>query len=336
MAAGARVPAASCSARSGSSRRSMRPATPGRISPGEAEPALAVGSHVDSVPDGGWLDGALGVMGGLGVLRAWAGTERKPPLTLALVDWADEEGARFGRSLFGSSAAAGTLDPAELANARDADGLRAPGVLAENGVDLERVLECGSRLERLGAYLELHIEQGPGARGGGDQGRRGDRLRRGRASSLRDPGPGRPRRHDSDGRPPRRRARRGGGGAADRGDRARRGRCGDGRRASTTSRGSSRRSPGSPRCRWTSATGTRTPWRGCSPSTRDAVAASATERGCETSRGADLEDRADRLRPGAGRVGAGRLRTGHRNRLRAAQRRAPRCRLDGADACPPR
>ena len=129
--------------------------------PGEAEPALAVGSHVDSVPDGGWLDGALGVMGGLGVLRSWAGRERKPPLTLALVDWADEEGARFGRSLFGSSAAAGTLDPAEIANARDADGLRAPGVLAENGVDLERALECGSRLERLGAYLELHIEQGP-------------------------------------------------------------------------------------------------------------------------------------------------------------------------------
>jgi hydantoinase/carbamoylase family amidase len=129
--------------------------------PGEAEPALAVGSHLDSVPNGGWLDGALGVMGGLGVLRAWAGTEEKPPRTLALVDWADEEGARFGRSLFGSSAAAGSFDPAELADARDSDGLRAPGVLAENGVDLERVLECRARLERIGAYLELHIEQGP-------------------------------------------------------------------------------------------------------------------------------------------------------------------------------
>jgi hydantoinase/carbamoylase family amidase len=129
--------------------------------PGEAEPALAVGSHLDSVPNGGWLDGALGVMGGLGVMRAWAGTEGKPPRTLALVDWADEEGARFGRSLFGSSAAAGSFDPAELADARDSDGLRAPGVLAENGVDLERVLECRARLERIGAYLELHIEQGP-------------------------------------------------------------------------------------------------------------------------------------------------------------------------------
>jgi len=129
--------------------------------PGESERALAVGSHVDSVPNGGWLDGALGVMGALGVLRAWATADGQPPRTIAFVDWADEEGARFGRSLFGSSSAAGTLDPAELANARDADGRRAPGVLAENGVDLERVLECRSRLERIGAYLELHIEQGP-------------------------------------------------------------------------------------------------------------------------------------------------------------------------------
>ena len=129
--------------------------------PGGAEPALALGSHLDSVPNGGWLDGALGVMGALGVLRAWASSEREPPRSLALVDWADEEGARFGRSLFGSSAAAGTLDPAELANGRDADGLGAAGVLAENGVDLARVLESRSRLERIDSYLELHIEQGP-------------------------------------------------------------------------------------------------------------------------------------------------------------------------------
>jgi N-carbamoyl-L-amino-acid hydrolase len=128
---------------------------------GAAEPALAVGSHLDSVPDGGWLDGALGVMGGVGVLRAWAGADRRPPRSLVLVDWADEEGARFGRSLFGSSAAAGCLDPNELADARDSDGRGAREVLAENGVELERVLECGSRIQELGAYLELHIEQGP-------------------------------------------------------------------------------------------------------------------------------------------------------------------------------
>jgi N-carbamoyl-L-amino-acid hydrolase len=85
----------------------------------------------------------------------------RPAAGLRLVDWADEEGARFGRSLFGSSAVAGTFDPAELASARDADGRRAPGVLAENGVELELVLESRSRLERLATYLELHIEQGP-------------------------------------------------------------------------------------------------------------------------------------------------------------------------------
>jgi hydantoinase/carbamoylase family amidase len=129
--------------------------------PGDREPALAVGSHVDSVPNGGWLDGALGVMAGLGVLRAWAAAGEPPPKALTLVDWADEEGARFGRSLFGSSCAAGTFDPRELATARDADGRPASEVLAENGVELEGVLASGSRLERIDSYLELHIEQGP-------------------------------------------------------------------------------------------------------------------------------------------------------------------------------
>jgi hydantoinase/carbamoylase family amidase len=122
-------------------------------------PALAVGSHIDSVPDGGWLDGALGLMAAVGVLRAWAGADRPPPRPLALVDWADEEGARFGRSLFGSSAWTGTFDPSELDGARDAEGLTAAEVLAANGVELAAL---GAPLgERPGAYLELHIEQGP-------------------------------------------------------------------------------------------------------------------------------------------------------------------------------
>src|SRR3954468_20480187 len=129
--------------------------------PGAKPETVVIGSHIDSVPNGGWLDGALGVMGALGVLRSWTGADGKPPQSLALVDWADEEGARFGRSLFGSSAAGGTFDPAELAESRDADGRPAAGALAENGVELERVLASRSRLERLGAYLELHIEQGP-------------------------------------------------------------------------------------------------------------------------------------------------------------------------------
>jgi beta-ureidopropionase / N-carbamoyl-L-amino-acid hydrolase len=128
---------------------------------GEREPALALGSHIDSVPDGGWLDGAYGVMAAVGVLRAWAQSGTRPPRTLAIVDFADEEGARFGRSLYGSSAVTGSLDAADLARAVDAEGRTAEDVLAENGVNLERAANSRSRLERIGAYLELHIEQGP-------------------------------------------------------------------------------------------------------------------------------------------------------------------------------
>lgn len=124
-------------------------------------PALCLGSHIDSVPDGGWLDGALGVMAAVGVLRTWAESDDRPPRTLALADFADEEGARFGYSLLGSSAVAGNLVPEHLAELRDAEGRRAEEVLAENGVEVARAPEAGSRLERLGAYLELHIEQGP-------------------------------------------------------------------------------------------------------------------------------------------------------------------------------
>jgi hydantoinase/carbamoylase family amidase len=126
---------------------------------GEHEERLVVGSHIDSVPSGGWLDGALGVCAGLEVLRSYA--ETTPPVTLQLVDWADEEGARFGRSLFGSSAAAGTLEPDDVRELRDADGVPLPDALAAHGVELDRVGEARGRLEGIGAYLELHIEQGP-------------------------------------------------------------------------------------------------------------------------------------------------------------------------------
>ena len=128
--------------------------------PGEGEGFVIVGSHVDSVPAGGWLDGALGAMSALEVLRVHAGSG-PPPVGLRLVDWADEEGARFGRSLFGSSACAGTLDPDEVRDLRDSDGERLEDVVARHGVDLGRAHESGARLRGARAYLELHIEQGP-------------------------------------------------------------------------------------------------------------------------------------------------------------------------------
>jgi hydantoinase/carbamoylase family amidase len=128
---------------------------------GEAEPALGVGSHIDSVPGGGWLDGALGVMAGLGVLRGWAGAGAPPPRSLALVDFADEEGARFGRSLLGSSALSGSLDPDGLTDLRDAEGRSLVDALGENGIDPARMSEATARAAGIAAFLELHIEQGP-------------------------------------------------------------------------------------------------------------------------------------------------------------------------------
>jgi hydantoinase/carbamoylase family amidase len=128
---------------------------------GERPEAIAVGSHLDSVPAGGWLDGALGVMAALEVLRAAAEAGVPPHHTVTLIDFADEEGARFGRSLFGSSAVAGTLDPGVVAALRDADGRPIAEVLAEHGVDLDRAPAAAARRESLAAYLELHIEQGP-------------------------------------------------------------------------------------------------------------------------------------------------------------------------------
>src|SRR3712207_2431709 len=80
---------------------------------GRSEKALLIGGHIDSVPNGGWLDGCLNLLAGLEVLRRIA-ADGTPAITVRLVDWADEEGARFGRSLFGSSAVAGTMDPEEL------------------------------------------------------------------------------------------------------------------------------------------------------------------------------------------------------------------------------
>jgi beta-ureidopropionase / N-carbamoyl-L-amino-acid hydrolase len=125
----------------------------------EEDGTVAVGSHLDSVPAGGWLDGALGVMAGVEVLRSAA--QARPARGVALVDFADEEGARFGRSLFGSSAVAGTLDPATVAGLRDAEGRTLREVVAEHGVDLDRISGAAGRRAGLMAYLELHIEQGP-------------------------------------------------------------------------------------------------------------------------------------------------------------------------------
>ena len=131
------------------------------VMPGASDETVIIGGHLDSVPNGGWLDGALGVLAGLGALQMFAGS--RPPVTIAVVDWADEEGARFGRSLLGSSAAGGSLNVDDVRELTDKQGTRLVDALRENGVDLDRMLDAHAQLKRVRAraYLELHIEQGP-------------------------------------------------------------------------------------------------------------------------------------------------------------------------------
>ncbi len=129
---------------------------------GESEKTLLIGGHLDSVPNGGWLDGCLNVLAGLEVLRRISDEYKgKPPITVRLVDWADEEGARFGRSLLGSSAFAGTHSIEADRGRTDRDGVRLEDALGRCGVDINRFPEAAQEQANAAAYLELHIEQGP-------------------------------------------------------------------------------------------------------------------------------------------------------------------------------
>ncbi|HEY4379658.1 MAG TPA: Zn-dependent hydrolase [Acidobacteriaceae bacterium] len=130
--------------------------------PGVSPKSLVLGSHLDSVPNGGWLDGALGVATALEVLSSIArDTNGRPPFTVRLVDWADEEGARFGRSLFGSSAFAGTHSIDADRVRTDRDGITLESALAKCSIDIDRIGDAAAEREGIAAYLELHIEQGP-------------------------------------------------------------------------------------------------------------------------------------------------------------------------------
>jgi hydantoinase/carbamoylase family amidase len=129
---------------------------------GESEAGLLIGGHMDSVPNGGWLDGSLNVLAGVEIMRRICQEyEGRPPITVRLVDWADEEGARFGKSLFGSAAFSGNLDLDEARVLRDRDGILLPTAIAGYGLEFERVKEAGRGAMHAAAYLELHIEQGP-------------------------------------------------------------------------------------------------------------------------------------------------------------------------------
>jgi beta-ureidopropionase / N-carbamoyl-L-amino-acid hydrolase len=129
---------------------------------GASEKSLLIGGHLDSVPNGGWLDGSLNELAGLEVLRRIASDfQGHPPVTVRLVDWADEEGARFGRSLLGSSAFAGTYSIEADRSRTDRDGVKLEAALNRCGVQIERFPEAQKEQKNAAAYLELHIEQGP-------------------------------------------------------------------------------------------------------------------------------------------------------------------------------
>jgi N-carbamoyl-L-amino-acid hydrolase len=129
---------------------------------GESENALLLGGHLDSVPNGGWLDGALDELAGLEVLRRIAAEfHGRPPVTVRLVDWADEEGARFGRSLLGSSAFAGTHSIEADRSRTDRDGAKLEDALRRCGIEIDKFTDAEKEQKNAAAYLELHIEQGP-------------------------------------------------------------------------------------------------------------------------------------------------------------------------------
>ena len=129
---------------------------------GASEKTLILGGHLDSVPNGGWLDGCLDFLAAFEVLRRFNEEfNGRPPVTIRVVDWADEEGARFGRSLLGSSAFAGTHSIAADRVRTDRDGIKLEDALRRCGVEIERFPEAAREQENSAAYLELHIEQGP-------------------------------------------------------------------------------------------------------------------------------------------------------------------------------
>ena len=121
--------------------------------------AILVGSHLDSVPEGGRFDGALGVLCAVEALESLVDGKARLRRPVEVVAWADEEGARFGVGLFGSSAAFGRL-PRGIGDRRDRDGVSIAEALRALGETGDPTLARRDPTE-LAAYLELHIEQGP-------------------------------------------------------------------------------------------------------------------------------------------------------------------------------
>src|SRR5438132_11075893 len=128
---------------------------------GSRGPFLLTGSHLDSVPQGGRLDGAYGAVAALEVLRTLVESADPAADRVEVVGFADEEGVRFGFGLVGSLALAGELEVDKLRNGIDWQGKPAADVLAAASVEVDRVLDAHHHLGQVTQFLELHIEQGP-------------------------------------------------------------------------------------------------------------------------------------------------------------------------------
>jgi beta-ureidopropionase / N-carbamoyl-L-amino-acid hydrolase len=122
--------------------------------------AIVTGSHLDSVPDGGAFDGPLGVISAFVALDVLAGRGAVGPRPLGIVNFGDEEGARFGVACVGSRLMAGVLDPVRARELRDGDGVALGTAMERAGQDPAALGRDDDRLSRIAAFVELHVEQG--------------------------------------------------------------------------------------------------------------------------------------------------------------------------------
>jgi beta-ureidopropionase / N-carbamoyl-L-amino-acid hydrolase len=125
-------------------------------------PGVVIGSHLDSVPDGGAFDGPLGVVSALAVIDALRAKSFAPSCPIAVVNFIDEEGARFGIACAGSRLITGKLDADKARGLRDADGVTMAQAMTAAGHDTEHVGPDDETLRRIGTFVELHVEQGRG------------------------------------------------------------------------------------------------------------------------------------------------------------------------------
>ncbi|GAB6900398.1 allantoate amidohydrolase [Kineosporia succinea] len=126
----------------------------------DAAPGIVTGSHLDSVPDGGAFDGPLGVVSALTAVEALQASGFRPSKPIGVVNFGDEEGARFGVACAGSRLITGAMTPARAAALRDADGTSIHEAMSRAGLDPEHLGRDEETLRRIGAFVELHVEQG--------------------------------------------------------------------------------------------------------------------------------------------------------------------------------